>query len=262
MQQNARALALARQASERFPRSPEVREQLTALLILTNDHEAAAQLCQAWLREDPGAAQPLWMLGRIAAAGLRFDEAVRYYEQALVKQPDNATFLEALGEVLLAAPGSEHLPRAVTTLGRAVALAPQDAKARHQLGLALMRAGRLEEARRQMLRSLDLDPNRGPVYSTLVQLARRLRQPGPAALFAPIVREVEGRLRDELTLWRRTWDHPEDPEGHVALARFLVQTGDPRRAESQLEEALALRPRWPQAEAELARVRRLLAVLD
>jgi tetratricopeptide (TPR) repeat protein len=260
MQQNAMALALARQAFRRFPTAPEVREQLAALLILTSDRKAAAQLCQAWLREEPGAAQPIWMLGQIAAADLRFDEAIHDYEQALAKQPDNATFLESLGEVLLEAPGPEHLPRAVETLSRAVALAPEDAKARYQLGLALTRAGRLEEARRQMLRSLDLDPNRGPIYSTLVSLARRLRQPGPAALFGPIVRDVEDRLREELALWRHTWDQPNDAAGYVALAHFLLRTGDPRRAESQLEQALVLRPHEPAAEAELARVRRLLAV--
>jgi cellulose synthase operon protein C len=262
MQQNAQALALARQASKRFPGAPEVREQLAALLILTSDRAAATQLCQAWLRDEPGAAQPLWMLGQIAGADLRFDEAIRDYEQAIAKQPDNANFLESLGEVLLQAPGAEHLPRAVAALSQAVALAPQDAKARHQLGLALTRAGRLEEARRQILRSLDLDPNRGPIYSTLVLLARRLRQPGPAALFGPIVRDVEDRLREELALWRRTWDRPNDSAGYVALAGFLVRTGDPRRAESQLEQALALRPHWPEAEAELARVRRSLAVIE
>jgi Flp pilus assembly protein TadD len=262
MQQNAQALALARQASKRFPGAPEVREQLAALLVLTSDRAAATQLCQAWLRAEPGAAQPHWMLGQIAGASLRFDEAIGDYEQAIAKQPDNANFLESLGEVLLSSPGAEHLPRAVATLSQAVALAPQDARARHQLGLALTRAGRLEEARREMLQSLDLDPNRGPVYSTLVPLARRLRQPGPAALFGPIVRDVEDRLREELALWRRTWDRPNDPAGCVALAGFLLRTGDPRRAESQLEQALALRPHWPEAEAELARVRHSLAVIE
>jgi tetratricopeptide (TPR) repeat protein len=261
MQQNAQALALARQAFDRFPGAPEVREQLAALLILTSDRKSAAQLCRAWLRAEPGAAQPLWMLGQIAGADLRLDDAIRDYEQALAKQPENANFLESLGEVLLAAPGSEHLPRAMATLSRAVALAPEDATARYQLGLALTRAGRLEEARRQMLRSLDLDPNRGPIYSTLVPLARRLHQPGPAALLGPIVRDVEDRLREELALWRRTWDQPDDPAGYVALAGFLLRTGDPRRAESQLEQALVLRPNWPAVEAELARVRRLLAVV-
>jgi tetratricopeptide (TPR) repeat protein len=134
--------------------------------------------------------------------------------------------------------------------------------ARYHLGIALMRSGRLEEAQRHLLRSLDLDPNRGDTYGTVVQLAHRLRQPGAVALFAPLVREVESRLREEMTLWRRTWDHPDDPGGYLALARFLIRMADLRRAESQLEQALELRPGWREAEEELARVRRLLAVLE
>jgi tetratricopeptide (TPR) repeat protein len=262
MQQNARALEVARRALARFPGNRDAREQVAALAILTTQRQEAERLCADWLREDPGAAEPLWMLGRIAVDSLRFDEGIARYEQALAKQPENPAFLQSLGEALLNAPGSQHLARAIEILTRAVAVAPRDAKVRAQLGEALTRAGRAEEARRQMLRSLDLDPNRGPSYNTVVQLARQLRRPGPLALFAPMVRTVEQRLREELTLWRRTWDRPEEPQGYRDLARFLIRTGDPKRAESQLEEAARLRPGWPEAEAELARVRRLRSVLE
>jgi tetratricopeptide (TPR) repeat protein len=260
MQHTDRATALARRATERFPGNAAAREQLAALLVRGADRQAAKRACQAWLHEQPGAAQPLWLLGRVAKDELRFDDSIRYHEQALAKQPDNPIFLESLGDTLLAAPGAEHLPRVVATLSRAVALAPEDAKARYELGVALMRTGRPAEAQRQLLRSLDVDPYRGDTYNLLVQLARRLRQPGPASLFGPIVRTVEERLRVELSLWRHTWDEPQDPAGYLALAHFLVRTADLRKAESQLEEALVLRPHWPAAEAELARVRRLLAV--
>jgi tetratricopeptide (TPR) repeat protein len=261
MQQNARGADLARQAYERFPDSPEAREQLAALLIVVNDRQGATSLCEAWLQAEPGAAVPLRMLGRLAASDLRFTEAIRYYEQAIERDPKNADFRLALGEVLLDAPEGDRLPRATEALTSAAALAPESARARHYLGLALMRAGRVEEARRQLLRALDLDPHHGPTYSAVVQAARRLRQPGPVALFAPIARAVEDRLREELSLWRRTWDHPEDPDGYRAVASFLVHTGQIAKAEAQLEEALRRRPGWPEARADLERVRRLLAVL-
>lgn len=261
MQQNAQGVALARRARDRFPAHPEVREQLAALLILVNDRQAAAEICRDWLKAEPEAAAPLRMLGRIAVADLRFEEGIQYYERALGKEPENADFLIALGEALLSAPGAENRARAVEVLARAAVLSPADARARYHLGVALMQTGRPEEALRQLLRTLDLDPNRGPTYSTVVQLARRLRQPGPIALFGPIVREVEDRLREELALWRQTWDHPDDPGGYLTLARFLIRTAEPAKAEAQLEEALRLRPRWSEARAELLRVRRLLAVL-
>jgi Flp pilus assembly protein TadD len=124
-----------------------------------------------------------------------------------------------------------------------------------------MRAGRLEDAQRQMLRSLDLDPNQTAPLSVIVQLARRLRQPGPITLFGPLIRDVEGRLREELLLWRATWDQPNDPAGYLALSHLLIRTGDARKAESQLQEALVLRPGWREAATELAQVRRLLSAL-
>jgi tetratricopeptide (TPR) repeat protein len=257
---SATAIALARRALENHPRNREVREQLIAVAVMGNARGDAAKRCQEWLREQPDAVQPLWMLGQIAVEDLKFAEGMGYFNQALAREPENPLLLQSLGSAILAAPGSKDLPRAVTTLTRAAILMPEDGKLRYELGLALMRTGRLPEAQRQMLRSLDLDPHRGAAYSMVVQLARQLRQPGVVALFGPLVRAVEQRLREELSLWRRTWDQPKDPEGYRALARFLVHQGDLRKAESQLEEALVLRPRWSEVEAELAQVRRLLAV--
>jgi cytochrome c-type biogenesis protein CcmH/NrfG len=258
MMQRKRSADMARRAWAAHPGNPQARERLAASLIVAKNWDASEKVCREWLQEEPNAVPPLWMLGRIASDRRRHDEAIRYYEQALAIQPENAEILEALGSVLLNAPGPERLPRAVEALSRAVTLAPQKAKARYWLGLALMQSGRPEEALRQLLRSLDLDPHSGETYNVVVQLARRLRQPGAVALFGPLVRSVEGRLREELLLWRHTWDRPEDPNGYLTLARFLIRTADLQKAESQLEHALLLRPRWPEAAAELARVRRLL----
>jgi Flp pilus assembly protein TadD len=255
------ATALARQARTRYPKDRRVREQLATLLTLSHNRGAATQICQEWLAEEPQALPPLWMLGYVAATERDFPGAIRSYEQALARKPDDLPALEGLGGALLETPTAENLPRAVAALTRASALAPESAQTRYRLGLALMHQGRLEEAQRQMLRSLDLDPNRGEAYNVLVQLSRRLRQPGTVELFGPMVREVEERLREELRLWRRTWDTPEDAAAYPALARFLLRNADPERAESQLEQALALRPGWREAQVELARVRRILEVL-
>lgn len=258
MMQRARAAEMARRALARCPRDSQARERLAGSLILANNGKAAARICEEWLKEEPGAVPPLWMLGRIAADAKRHAEAITYFERVLAVQPENADVLEALGVVLVNAPGSDHLPRALETLGHAVALAPTSTKARYWYGIALRDAGRPEEALRQLLRALDLDPHRGETYNLVVQLARQLKQPGAVALFGGLVRDVEERLRVELRLWRRTWDQPEDPEGFLALARFLITRTELTKSESQLEYALRLRPRWPEAAAELARVRRLL----
>jgi hypothetical protein len=45
------------------------------------------------------------------------------------------------------------------------------------------------------------------------------------------------------------------------MALFYIDTTQLRQAESQLEEAVRLRPGWPEAQALLAKVRRALGVL-
>jgi tetratricopeptide (TPR) repeat protein len=260
MDQLDRARTVLEQA-RRHPQDARIRERLTAFRLLLGDRKGANQLCQEWLRESPGDPRALFMLGRAAADELRWADAVRFYEQALAKEPASPEYLGSLGEVLLKMPGTAALPRAVDVLSRAAVAAPLEARWRTALAEALQRAGRAPEARGQALRSLDLDPHQGPVYSMVVQLARQERAAAPVALYAPLVRSVEARLRQERPLWQATWQRPRDPAAYEALARFLIATGDLDAAESQLAEAARLRP-TPALRARLALVRRLRAVVQ
>src|SRR5205823_5606346 len=147
------------------------------------------------------------------------------YEQALAKEPENPEFLGALGETLLKLP-SPDLARATATLARAATAAPDEARWRADLAEALQRSGRIADAHRQALRSLDLDPHQGPLYNTIVQLARQEHAAAALALYASLVHPVEERLSDELRLWQATWQHPTDGKAYAALGRFLLQNGD------------------------------------
>ena len=66
--------------------------------------------------------------------------------------------------------------------------------------------------------------------------------------------------RDELRLWRSVWDHPTDDAAYYQLAEFLIRTGDLSKAQSQLEEALRLRPQSPKARQTLERVSNIVRV--
>jgi tetratricopeptide (TPR) repeat protein len=260
MEQLDRARAVLERARQRHPRDAEVRERLIAFDLLAGDRKAARQLCDQWLRQEPGAPRPLFMLGRAASDELRWAEAARLYEHALAKEPDNPEFLGTLGETLLKLPGQAKASRAIPTLSHAVTAAPEDARWHAALAEALQRAGRATEARRQALRSLDLDPHQGPVYSLVAQLFRQERAEAPLTLYAPLVRAVEARLREEGPLWQATWQRPRDPAAYESLARFLIATGDLAAAEGQLAEAGRLRPDAPDLKARLALVHRLREV--
>jgi Flp pilus assembly protein TadD len=150
--------------------------------------------------------------------------------------------------------------RATRLLEGAIQQTPNVARYRNELGLALRRRGDAERARQQFLRSLDLDPHEAPVYSNLVAVAHQLDRPQQVRFWSPLVRAVEDRTRDELLLWRSAWDRPADGAAYYQLAEFLIRTGDLPKAQSQLEEALRLRPQWPEARQTLERVSSIVHV--
>jgi tetratricopeptide (TPR) repeat protein len=286
----AEARALLEKARLRFPHDAAIRERLIAFYLLGLDRAQARRLCQEWLREEPGSPEVLWLLGRAAADEQQSAEAVRLYEQALAKEPDNPQWLGTLGETLLTfsgtgdssdgaagpplgqAPSAKRqapersdtaapVPRAVAALASAATRSPDEPRWRLALAQGLQRLGRLDDARRQALRALDLDPRQSQAYILVIQLARQARAAGPLALYADLVRAMEERLREETALRRATWERPRDPAAYAALAGFLMRTGDLAAAEGQLAEALRLRPDWPELRARLAMVRRLREVL-
>jgi Flp pilus assembly protein TadD len=260
MSDGVRARARLDAARRRFPKDLLLRERLIALSILLGDRALARSLLAAWLREEPGSPRALWLQGRVEADEMRNDAAVRLYEQALQKQPASPELQGALGEALRKLPGDQAVARAVAALARAVAAQPEAPNWRQGLAQALRRAGRLAEARRQALRALDLDPHRAELYSLIVQLARQERAAPPVSLFAALTRAVEERLREESRLWKATWRSPDDPRAYEALAGFLIRNGDLAAAESQLTEAVRLRPGDASLRARLARLRRLREV--
>ena len=95
----------------------------------------------------------------------------------------------------------------------------------------------------------------------LVRVAAQLRRAAPARFFAQAVRQVEARNREEEQVMRRVWTKPRDPDAHLAAARFRRRSGDLAKAKAHLEQALELRPGWPEAAQELRRVTRALEAL-
>jgi cytochrome c-type biogenesis protein CcmH/NrfG len=211
---------------------------------------------------DPGAAKPLWLLGRTDLFSARqLPRAIDNLERAARLAPRDPEILFALGEALSRSTPQQDIPRALDLLGQAIELAPREASYRYQLGLLLQQVDRPEPARRQFLRALDLDPGMTAAYAGLLGVAGRLREPGQIALYAPVIREQQQVKREEIGLRRATYRSPVDPAGYAALARCLASHGDLKQARAQWEVVLALKPDDAPARQELARLDRILAVL-
>jgi tetratricopeptide (TPR) repeat protein len=259
-QQNARAVAVTEEALRRHPDEILLLERLAVLKITRGDQRAARQLLERWRQLKPKAASPLWLLGRCDLGDLKYAEGVAWLEKAVARQPNNPHFLGFLGAGLLRLKTPESRERAAEVLGKAAALAPNEAQYLDLYGQALQQLGQAELARQQYLRALDADPAQIATYTPLSQLAWRLQRPGPAALWPPLIRSVQQRLSEERLLWTHVWDHPDDAGGRLKLARFFCRTANLTRARDQLEQVLAQRPDWPEARQLMSTVQRSLEV--
>jgi Flp pilus assembly protein TadD len=260
-QQESRAVAVTEAALKRHPDDVQLLERLAVLKITRGDRPYARRLLHHWLDLKPNASRPCWLLGRCDFGDLKYAKGIAWEEKTLRREPRNPDYLAFLGGGLLKLGTPEAPRRAAEVLTQAVALAPDNAEFHDLCGQALQRLGRYEEARRQYLRALDADPLRISCYAPLTELAWRLHRLAPAAFFPPIIRAVQQRVSEEGLLWPRAWQHPEDADAHLQLARFLCRTADLPKARRQLYQALALRPQWPQARQLLATVQRVQEAL-
>lgn len=261
MQQNERAAAVVDRALRRYPQEPALYERLGTLYLLTHSNTEAARVAEAWRQARPDAARPHWLLGQVALANRQQGEAVRQFEAALAREPDNPEYAFALGKALARDPAEATQQRALSLLRQAVTLNPNAAEYHQQLGAVLHQQSQWEPARREFLAAFSLDPNRSDACNSLAQLAQALRRPGQLALWAGATRAVQERLREEKLQRRKTSQHPRDPSVYYAWAETLLREGKLAEAQSQLEQALQLRPGWPEARRLAAQVAALRAVL-
>jgi len=71
-----------------FPGLPGLREELTEMLLRSNDIKGAAEQLEALIRENPTNPQAYFFLGSIAYDEQRYAEAVEHYRKALLLNPD------------------------------------------------------------------------------------------------------------------------------------------------------------------------------
>ena len=258
--QKGRAIQVTKAALALHPRDPALYERLVVLEMMW-DKAQAQRWCEQWRQLEPRSVRPLWLKGRIRADRGDLARATQLLQRVVDAEPENMDYAVTLAEVLLRYRDRAELRRARSLLERAVARPSADAKTYQDLGQALEQLGQPEAARQAFMRSLDLDPNVSEPYVSLVRLAPQVGQPEQAELWGTVVRTVEERLREEMLLSRQTWEAPNDPAGHRDLALHFLRNAELRKAESQLEEALRLRPGWPEAQELLARVRRTREVL-
>jgi tetratricopeptide (TPR) repeat protein len=259
MQRQVEAARAVEAGLKRFPTNVALHRQLAQLDLATVAPEEATRVTERWAQLDPASGEPEWMRGRIAQKARKNDEALRWFEAALHKHPDQPIFQLAMAQALAESPSPDRLQRAASLLAAAETADPGTPEYAYQHGVVLQALNDPEGARRAFLRVLANDPRRVELYNALVQCADRLGRPGVAAFFASLERSMRQQARAEQLAMRNLWARPADPSARWAVARALLDRGDLAGAADHLEVA-ATSPDLPEARAALQRVRALRAL--
>jgi len=156
----------------------------------------------------------------------RYAEAEAKVRNALGGQPDSGMLWKALS-VALTLQGADALHPAQ----RAAALLPDDAEAHANLGNALLRSARLEDAVAAYLRALELSPRLPEVCNNLANALRGLGRPD----------EAVARYRQAIE------EKPDFAEAHSNLGNALRGLGRPAEAAASYQRALGIKPHYPEA---------------
>lgn len=182
----------------------------------------------------------------------RLDEAERLYTALLVREPDNADAHHLLGTIL---DGRGEHEAAIAHIRRAIALHPVG-PFHHNLGLILMRHGRMAEAQAALETAASLLPQNAEIHLSLGNLLHRLRRPqeagdeyhraialdpGLAAAHSDlgILLMDVGRLDDAIASFARAIQcQPDHAQAHGNLGVGLEKVG--RLGEAAASFAMAL----------------------
>src|ERR1700733_316459 len=201
---------------------------------------------EAHLEKNPTDGRGWNVLAPVLARIGRFDDAVRAYRNSITYNGDSAPRRADLGEAIAGAAGGVVTSEAKAEFERAVALDPDEVKARYFLGLAAEQDGRAAEAAsiwRTMLAKAPADaPWRPLVQAALARVggstapalsddamaaAKDMNEADRGAMIHRMVDRLAARLKQ----------NGDDVEGWLRLVRAYMVMGDRDKAKSALADA-------------------------
>jgi len=207
--------------------------------------------------------------------GARYAELESAARELLEMQPQSAVLWQLLG-VARARQDKDSLH----ALGMAVQCAPEDAAAHLNLGNALARLGRLDEAFGSYRRALEVDPAFAEAHNNLGELLLERGRAGEALLscqqalrLRPDLAQAHQNLGTVLVRLARFEEaanscrraiaiNPGFAAAHNSLGGALLGLGRPQEAIASLTRALDIDADFAEAHANLARAQRGLGRLD
>jgi cytochrome c-type biogenesis protein CcmH len=216
--------------------APDVTQPLDNLVAQVEQH----------LEKNPTDGRGWSVLAPVLARLGRYDDAVRAYHNSIIYNGDSAARRADLGEALAAAAGGVVTSEAKAEFERALALNPDEVKARYFLGLAAEQDGRTAEAASIWGAMLAKAPTDAP-WRPLVQaaLARVDGTTAPALSDDTVAAAKDMSETDRGTMIRgmverlasRLKKNGDDVDGWLRLVRAYVVVGDRDKARGALTDA-------------------------
>ena len=176
----------------------------------------------------------------------RYDDAVRAYRNSITYNGDNAERRADLGEALAGAAGGVVTAEAKAEFERAVAIKPDEAKARYFLGLAAAQDGRIAEAAsiwRAMLEQASSDAPWRPLVQDALARVDGAAVPALPSDTVAAAKDMNQADRDTMIhtmvdrLATRLKQNGDDVEGWLRLVRAYMVLGDRDRAKGAQADA-------------------------
>ncbi len=222
----------------RTPPSPlpwdELRERAYRL-YQGGDALAAEEICGQLLAENPRCAEAVYLLAVISLDRGRSQESYTRFSQAAQLAPDNAVFVNALGEAHEANGRSED---AAACFRQAIALRPGYERAHNNLGLFWHARGDFAAAGACFSEAIRLNPRYATAHNNL-----------------GAVLQAQGRFDAAVAHFQEAISaRPDYAEAHFNTGTALEARGDLIGAAASFRVAIRIRPSYARAHAHLGHV--------
>jgi tetratricopeptide (TPR) repeat protein len=198
-------------------------------------NERAVQVAQRLVKEFPGRAEPLLLLGQVHYEQEKYSEAVGVWEQGLRINASQPAAYQAMGSMALQEGDYEA---AIAHWRKAIEVEPEWPGARRAIGLALMHLQRIEEAIPELEQDLKISPDASQAHFLLGQAYFQLEKLEEArGHYEAAIQEAPRFTSAYYALFRVLTRLRETNAAKEALAKFQDLKAGEQKAKREGEEA-------------------------
>lgn len=236
---------------------PSVPDVYMGLAFLNNSSERypyAVKYLDEYIKRSPNKGPGYALLSRMRLNMREYAKAIEAGKLATQTMPESGSSWYILGQAYSYQPAKQDWNAAVDAYQRVIKLVPNWANAYYELGKALEKVGRKEEAVLQYRAAVRFAPTKGRFLYQLGHLLVDLKQTEEGKR---IVAESQKyiKLNAEEEIWTtKMATNPKDPENYYQLGLLFIQYQDYPKAKQCLEAVLSVNPKYKDAHAQWTKI--------